>query len=115
MQRRRTLYRPDGVLGFEFFEPLGLVGFHAAVLGQPAMPRRLCDLQVPAHLAQFLAGRQQFVALGELADDLIRRVPPALVRCHVDVDSSSPANRATESHNDWTTTTGSPRSGSRWQ
>ncbi|WP_255796167.1 hypothetical protein, partial [Mycobacteroides abscessus] len=44
-------------------------------------------------------------------DDLIRRMPPALVRCHVVVDSSSPEHRATESHNDWTTTTGSPQGG----
>jgi hypothetical protein len=55
-----------------------------------------------------VAGPEEFVALGELADDLIRRVPPALVRCHVVVDSSSPEDRATESHNDWTTRTGSP-------
>jgi hypothetical protein len=38
-------------------------------------------------------------------------VPPALVRCHVVVDSSSPEHRATESHNDWTITTGSPQVG----
>jgi hypothetical protein len=42
-------------------------------------------------------------------------VPPALVRCHVVVDSSLPEDRATESHNDWTTTTGSPQSGQRVQ
>jgi hypothetical protein len=35
-------------------------------------------------------------------------MPPALVRCHVVVDSSLPEDRATESHNHWTTTTGSP-------
>ena len=64
---------------------------------------------MPAHFAEFLAGPEEFVALGELADDLIRRVPPAVVRCHVDVDSSLPEDRATESHNDWTTTTGSPQ------
>ncbi|WP_263992093.1 dihydrofolate reductase family protein [Mycobacterium bourgelatii] len=40
---------------------------------------------------------------------MIRRVPPALVRCHVVVDSSCPNTRASESHNDWTTTTGSPQ------
>ena len=73
------------------------------------MPRRLSDLQMPAHLAEFLAGPEEFVALGELADDLIRRMPPAVVRCHVDVDSSLPEHRATESHNDRTTTTGSPQ------
>jgi hypothetical protein len=42
-------------------------------------------------------------------------MPPALVRCHVVVDSSLPEDRATESHNDWTTTTGSPQSGQRVQ
>ena len=40
----------------EFFEPFGLVGLHPAVLGKPAMRRRLTDLQVPAHLIEFLAG-----------------------------------------------------------
>src|SRR6185503_8771430 len=54
------------------------------------MPRRLGDLQVPAHHVEFLAGREEFVALGELADDLIRRVPPALFRCHVVAHSSCP-------------------------
>jgi hypothetical protein len=34
--------------------------------------------------------REELVALGELADDLIRRVPPALVRSHVVTDSSCP-------------------------
>jgi hypothetical protein len=68
------------------------------------------DLQVSAHLVEFLAGPEEFVALGELADDLIRRVPPAFVRCHVVVDSSLPEHRATEPHNDWTTMTGSPHS-----
>jgi hypothetical protein len=97
-----------GVLGFEFFEPLGLVGLHTAVLGKPAMPRRLSDLQVSAHLAQFLAGPEEFVALGELAD-LIRRMPPRLFDAMSLFDSSSPEDRATESHNDWTTTTGSPQ------
>jgi hypothetical protein len=29
-------------------------------------------------------------------------VPPALLRCHVAVDSSCPNIRATESHNNWT-------------
>ncbi|MBV5245381.1 hypothetical protein KUF57_17710, partial [Mycolicibacterium sp. PAM1] len=42
-------------------------------------------------------------------DDLVRGVPPALVRCHVVVDSSLPASRATESHNNWTTPKGSPQ------
>jgi hypothetical protein len=68
------------------------------------MPRRFSDLKVSAHLAEFLAGPEEFVALGELADDLIRRVPPALVRCHVIVDSSLPEtgqqSRTTTGHYD---------------
>jgi hypothetical protein len=32
---------------------------------------RLSDLQVPAHHVELLAGREEFVALDELADDLI--------------------------------------------
>jgi hypothetical protein len=46
------------------------------------MPRRLTDLEMPTHLCKVLAGGQLLVALGELADDLIRRVPPALAGCH---------------------------------
>ena len=34
---------------------------------------------MPAHLVEVLARRQQPVALGQLADDLIRRVTPALL------------------------------------
>jgi hypothetical protein len=37
---------------------------------------------MPTHLRKILAGGQLLVALGELADDLIRRVPPALAGCH---------------------------------
>ncbi|WP_237160485.1 type III restriction endonuclease subunit R [Mycolicibacter engbaekii] len=37
-----------------------------------------------------MPGAEQFVALGELADDLIRRMPPALLGCHVVADSSCP-------------------------
>jgi hypothetical protein len=44
------------------------------------MPRRFGDLEVPAHLTQFLIGTEELVALGQLADDLIRSVPPALTR-----------------------------------
>ena len=78
------------------------------LLGKPAVPRRLSDLQVAAHLVEFLAGGEEFVALGELADDLVRRMPPAFRRCHVVADSSCPNIRTTESHNNWTTTRGSP-------
>ena len=77
------------------------------------MPRRLGDLEMAAYLVEFLARREQLVALGELADDLIRRVPPALVRCHVVADSFLPRTGATESHNNWTTTAGTPHRGER--
>ena len=68
---------------------------------------------MPAHHVKFLTRRQQLVALGELADDLVRRVPPTLLRCHVVADSSCPNIRATESHNNWTTTRGSPQGANR--
>ncbi len=55
----------SGVLGLEFFEAVGVIGFHAAVLGHPAMPGRLGDLQMPAHLGQFLPRPEQLVALGQ--------------------------------------------------
>ena len=46
------------------------------------MPCRLRDLEMPADLIKLLPGSQLLVALGELADDLVRRVPPALLGCH---------------------------------
>ncbi len=97
-----------GVLTLEFLESFRVVGLHPAVLGDPAMPRRVGDLQVTADLVEFLAGPEELVALGQLADDLIRRMPPALVRCHVVTDSSCPETGHQETHNDWTTTKGSP-------
>jgi hypothetical protein len=57
------------------FEPLGVVGLHAAVLGAPAMIGRLADLQVLADLGDLLAFGQQPVGLTELADDLLGGVP----------------------------------------
>lgn len=51
-----------GVLTLELLEPLGVVGIHPAVLRDPALPGRLSDLQMPT-------------GLGELADDLVGRVP----------------------------------------
>jgi len=44
------------------------------------MPRRLRDFQMPAHFVEFLAGGELAVALVELAGDLLRRVPAALLR-----------------------------------
>lgn len=98
----------SGVLALELLEPFRVGGFHAAVLGQPPVPRRLGDLEMSAHLVELSARREELVALGELADDLIRRVPPALVRNHVVADSSCPETGHQETQNDWTTTEGSP-------
>jgi hypothetical protein len=78
------------------------------MVGQPAMPRRFRDIRMPAHLGQFLANTEHLVALSELADDPVRRVPPALVQCYVVGKSSCPNTRATKPHNDWTTTESSP-------
>jgi hypothetical protein len=83
---------------------------YRAILGDPAMPSRLSNLEVPAHLVEFFAGAEMLVALRELADDLIQRVPPALTCTHVDVDSSCPTNGHQESHNNWATTRGSSHS-----
>src|SRR5690606_169094 len=47
------------ILSFEFFEAFDVIGLHAPVLGHPAMPGRLCDLQMPAHLSQLLPGPEE--------------------------------------------------------
>ncbi len=46
------------------------------------MPARLEDLEMPTHLREVLAGGQLLLAVGELVDDLIRRVSPAFAGCH---------------------------------
>jgi hypothetical protein len=66
------------------------------------MLRRLGDLQMTAHLLQRLPGGELLVVLGQLADDLIRRVPPALP-CHGAADPPCPFS-GIDSHNTWTTT-----------
>jgi len=98
----------SGVLGLELLEPLGIVGLHAAVLSKPTMPGRLGDLEMAAHVIEVLTAAEELVSLSQLPDDLIRRMPPALLRSHVDVDSFCPNNGHQESHNNWTTTAGSP-------
>src|SRR6476661_1822425 len=65
------------VLAFEFLQPLRVVGIHAPVLRDPSMPRRLRDLEMPTHLVEFSAGRQELVALRELPDDRVGRMPPS--------------------------------------
>jgi hypothetical protein len=85
-----------GVLRLELLQPLRVVGLHPAVLREPAMPRRLRDLEMPTHLVELFARREEAVPFIELADDLLRRVPAALLG-HGLCSSES------ESHNDWTT------------
>ena len=46
------------------------------------MPRRLGDLSRCRHISSSDVPGELLVALGQFADDLIRRVPPALARCH---------------------------------
>ena len=75
---RDQLLQPR-VLGLEFLEALRVGGIHAAVLGETApVAHRLGDLEMTGHVIELLAGRELLVPFGELADDLIRRVPPAL-------------------------------------
>ena len=72
------------------------------------MPSRLSYLKMAADLIELLAAGLEFVALRELADDLFRRMPRALVRCHVVADSSCPNIGHQESHDDQTIPEGSP-------
>jgi len=53
------------------------------VFPRELIEHQLSDLETPAHLVEFFAGIQLLLALVELADDLIRRVPPAPSGCHV--------------------------------
>jgi hypothetical protein len=76
--RPRRAASSAGVLALELLEPLRVGGLHPAVLGEPAMPRRLGDLEMPAHLVESCPPRGACCPR-ELADDLLRRVPPALV------------------------------------
>lgn len=69
MPRGASILEPS-VLGFEFLQASSVGSFHAVVLGEPAMPSRFADLEVAAHLIEFLTGSELLVALGELADDL---------------------------------------------
>ncbi len=49
-------------------------------INNPSVPGRLCDLEMATHRIKFGAPSEELVALGQLADDLIRRVPPAFLR-----------------------------------
>ena len=49
-----------GLLALELFEAFGVVGLRAAVLVAPAVPGRLGDLKVPAHLLDLLPWAKSF-------------------------------------------------------
>ncbi|MFT7394992.1 MAG: hypothetical protein ACI83Y_002675 [Candidatus Azotimanducaceae bacterium] len=49
------------VFALQLFESFGVVGFHAAVLGDPAVPGRFGDLEMATYLVEFLTGRQLFL------------------------------------------------------
>ncbi len=74
-----SFFRP-GVLDLEFLQALRVVGFHAAVLVEPAMTRRLRRSRDDDTPRRAPSRRPIAVALGELADDLLRRVPASLHR-----------------------------------
>ena len=82
---RQQLLQP-GVLALELLEPLGVIGLHAAVLGEPPRPGRLGDLELAAHLLGIHAPGQELLAFGELADDLLGRMPSSrhlwVLSCH---------------------------------
>jgi hypothetical protein len=50
------------------------IGFHPAVLRDPAVPRPLRYLQVPADGVEFRAASEEGVALGKLTNDLVKGV-----------------------------------------
>jgi hypothetical protein len=60
------------VLLFQFLQPLGLLGLHAAVLVPPAVKCLLAHLQGLADLADRLAGANHRVHFAQLLDDLLR-------------------------------------------
>ena len=63
------------ILDLGFHEPFRIFGFHAAVLGEPAVPRRVGDIKVSVYVVEFLARPKYLVALSQLADEPARRAP----------------------------------------
>jgi hypothetical protein len=86
-------------------EFLCVVSLHAAVLVVPVVPGRLGDLEVPGYVLQRSALSEELVAFGELAGDLLGRVPSALYAAvssmfHA-VVSSNPTSWGSGSHRGW--------------
>jgi hypothetical protein len=67
------------VFPLELLQALSLIGLHPAVLVPPPVPRRLGDLQMLEHPRQFGTSAELPLALPQLADDLLRRMPPAFL------------------------------------
>src|SRR5262245_46535450 len=81
------------VLLVQLFEPLHIVGFHAAVLVPPAVQRVLRYAELLAHVGPFDARGQLDVGLTQLANDLLGRMTLALHR-----GSSCPCGRLEPSY-----------------
>ena len=71
----------SNILVLELPQLLRIVRLHAAKLTLLTVPGRLGDLQVTADLGQVFALVEQFVALGELSDDLFGDVVHSLHGC----------------------------------
>src|SRR5262245_60609884 len=81
------------VLLVQLFEPLHVVGFHAAILVPPAVQRGLRDAELLAHVGPIDARGQLDVGLTQLANDLLGRMTLALYR-----GSSCPCGRLEPSY-----------------
>jgi len=65
----QQLLQPS-VLTLELFQPFRIVSLHAAILRHPPSPRGLSDRELPADLLNGHTASKQFLALGQLPDDL---------------------------------------------
>jgi hypothetical protein len=80
-----------GVFALQLLQPLGVIGFEPTELVAPPVVRLLGDLQLRAHVGDILAIGQHPIRLGQLAHNLLGRVP--LPRCHRDRPSCPQCGR----------------------
>lgn len=83
------------VVLIELLQPLGVIGLHGPVLVAPTVPGRLGDDEVAGHLPGRLALAKELLALSQLPDDLLWRVPTSLHRAL----SSFPTSWGLDAHN----------------